>query len=447
MNMNYHIWTIGCQMNEADSRLLAGRLETLGYRSTPHVTEADLVVLNTCVVRQQAEDKVYGKLHHLRALKQRNPRLRIALMGCLVGTHEADRLRERFDFVDVFLPPSDSDPLFSQLVPPEDIGTGEAALLLSSEDEYRLPQGDSAAVTAHVPVVLGCSHACTYCVIPYRRGRERSRPREDILHEVRRLADQGVREVVLLGQIIDRYGLDRPGAGGLGDLLPSVADVPGILRVRFLTNHPNYLDPAILDAVAGHPGLCPHFELPFQSGSDAILEQMRRGYTRRQYIALVDRIRARLPEAAIHTDIIVGFPGETEAQFGETLSLLEMLRLDKAHIARYSPRPQTYAARRLPDDVPEAEKERRRKALDDVQLRIMAAKNEAYRGRIVEVLVSGRDDKRGRWRGRTPDDRLVFFEDPRDLPGRVVPVRIEHTSPFSLRGTPAGPGNGAAPAR
>ncbi len=431
--MLYHIWTIGCQMNDADSRLLAGRLESIGYKATAIAAEADLVVLNTCVVRQQAEDKIYGKLHHLKALKQSNPRMQIALMGCLVGRADSKHLANRFDFVDIMLPPSESDPLFTHLLSIAEDTQADASLF--SAEDYRLPLDASRSVTANVPAVLGCSHACTYCVIPYRRGRERSRPQVEIVREVRLLTEQGIREVTLLGQIVDRYGRDFPQPGHLASLLHDVAAVPGLLRIRFLTSHPNYLDQHIIDAVADIPAVCPHFEIPFQSGSDTVLERMRRGYTRRQYIDLINRIRDRLPDAAIHTDIIVGFPDESADQFQDSLTLLQTLRLDKAHIARYSPRPQTYAARRLEDNVSYDEKESRRKTLDELQKQIMTEKNEAFRGRTVEVLVDGRDEKRGRWRGRTPDDRIVFFEDSRDCLGRVVMVRIEHTGPYSLRGT------------
>ncbi len=422
----YHIWTIGCQMNEADTRRLAARLEALGWREAADPDSADLLVLNTCVVRRQAEDKALGRLAQARAQKRRRPDRIVALMGCLVGERMDPALRERFDFVDVFLPPSDPGPLLRRLA---------AADAAEAPGEAPLPARLRRSVRAHVPAVLGCSLACAYCVIPYRRGPERSRPAGEILDEIRALLAQGVREIVLLGQIVDRYGLDRPDAGvNLAGLLRSAARLDGLRRLRFLTNHPRYLDAALIETVADEPRICPHFVMPFQSGSDAVLARMRRGYTAEDYRARVAAIRARLPEASIQTDIIVGFPGETEADFAATANLLEELRLDKVHIARYSPRPQTWAARRLPDDVPAEEKERRRAALDAIQTRILSEKNAAFRGRVVDVLVEDRDPRRGRWRGRTPCDRLVFFEAPGNPRGRIVPVRIRETAPFSLIG-------------
>jgi tRNA-2-methylthio-N6-dimethylallyladenosine synthase len=443
--VKYHLWTIGCQMNEADSRHLAARLRQAGYTACDDARDADLVILNTCVVRQQAEDRAWARLRELEAWKRRRPGLKIALMGCLVGARSgpAARLRERLAFVDYFLPPSDLSPLVGTLLPDEseDRSSGERDRL--EQDAIRDGRASTApvtdgSVTANVPVILGCSHACTYCIIPYRRGGERSRPEADILAEVRALAGAGTREVMLLGQIVDRYGLDLPGGPDLADLLRSVARVEGILRVRFLTSHPNHLTDRILEAVAGEPRICPQIEVPAQAGSDEVLARMRRGYTVDGYRRLIDRIRARLPASAIHSDFIVGFPGETEAQFLDTLRLMEDIRFDKTHLARYSERPETFAARRYPDDVPPEEKERRLQILENAQRSILTGTNRRFLGSTVPVLVEGRDEKRGRWRGRTPLNRLVFFPDPRPLAGREVPVRITWTGPFSLLGEPVG---------
>jgi tRNA-2-methylthio-N6-dimethylallyladenosine synthase len=450
--MRYHIWTIGCQMNQADARYLAAQLERLGGQPVARAEDADLVILNTCVVRQQAEDRIYGRLSRVAALKRERPERRVAVMGCLVGLGDASALRERFAFVDVFMPPSDPSPLVAFL-------RGEEAAqgrldeerdrlfreVLQAED-FHLPASSAGAVTAHVPIVLGCSHACTYCIIPYRRGREHSRPPGEILDEVRQLAAQGVREVILLGQIVDRYGVDRHPPYRLAGLLRDVAAVDGLARVRFLTSHPSCLDDEIVEAVATTPKVCPHFEMPIQSGDDDILARMRRGYTVAEYARRVDFIRARIPGAAIHTDIIVGFPGETEAQFEGSLRVVESLRLDKAHVAKYSVRPQTWAARHLADDVPPDVKEERRARLDERQTEILAEKHAALAGTEVEVLVDGRDEKRGRWRGRTPRDEIVFFEGPGGdaaMPGRLVRVRIEWTGAHSLIGR-AAPGGSAA---
>ncbi len=428
-------------MNEADSRHLSSQLETLGYHNGTAAEEADLVVLNTCVVRQQAEDKAANQLHRLRQVKARRPDMTIALMGCMVGMREAPGLKKRFPFVDVFMPPSETGPLLDYLAErgaydaDRSFDTREKALRDALQDEeFTLPAGlRGQSVTANVPVVLGCSHACSFCVIPYRRGAERSKPPEAILEEVRRLAAQGVREVMLLGQIVDRYGTDLDNGIDLAGLLRRVAAVPELLRVRFLTSHPNWMSDRLIDTVADTPKICPHIEIPVQAGNDTVLERMRRGYTVDDYRRVVDNIRARLPDAAIHTDIIVGFCGETEAQFMDTYRLAEEMQWDKIHLAKYSVRPKTVAARSLADDVTPEEKERRRKLLDDRQTALLTAKNKRFQGQTVEVLVEQR--YKGRWRGRTPESKLVFFDDDREWAGQLVPVTITQTAPYTLNGT------------
>lgn len=440
----YHIWTIGCQMNQADSRYLSSQLETLGYAPTDDASRADLIILNTCVVRQQAEDKAYDRLRILKGLKNRRPGRTIAVMGCLVGRKSDASLVERFPFVDVFMPPSDTGPLLDHLeqnnaAPVDRVHDVRARTTreMVQNGDCVMPDSESGrAVTAFVPVVLGCSYACSYCVIPSRRGAERSRPPAEVLEEVRKLAGHGVREVTVLGQIVDRYGMDLDGSPDLADLLTRVAQVGGICRVRFLTSHPNWLSDRLLDTVASVPGVCPLIEVPFQSGNDTILERMKRGYTADDYRRLVDRIRARLPDAAIHTDIIVGFPGETEEQFMDSFHLLSELELDMAHIAKYSERPLTLAAEKYPDDVPADVKERRRNLLEEVLADILEKKHRPLLGKTVEVLAEDRGNN-GRWRGRTTHGKLVFFEDDRDQLGKLVNVRLNWTSPFTLIGKAA----------
>lgn len=435
----YALWTIGCQMNEADARTVAMHLEAHGFQPVPEV-EAEVIIVTSCVVRQQAEDKVLGRLRHLEAEKRRRPGLRIALMGCLVGMRPSNELRNRFPFVDVFLPPSDPQPLIDWLSQ-TGIGDGpETAAQLNAGcglDAIALPPSRSGDVSVHVPVVLGCSHACAYCIIPQRRGRERSRSREDILNEVRRLASQGVREIILLGQIVDRYGQDLQPPLALADLLRDLADIEDLYRVRFLTSHPKYFTDAVLDAVVDSPRLCPHFVIPIQAGHDDVLARMRRGYTVDEYRHLIHRIRSRIRDAAIQTDLIVGFPGETEAQFEDTVCLVEELCFDKIHLAKYSPRPGTFAALRYPDDVSAEEKERRRIRIESIQKEIQSRANKRYFGQIVEVLVEQADLKRpNRWRGRTPEDRLVFIDSETPLKGQRVSIRITWTGPFTLLGEP-----------
>jgi tRNA-2-methylthio-N6-dimethylallyladenosine synthase len=289
-------------------------------------------------------------------------------------------------------------------------------------------------VAAPVSVVYGCSHACTFCIIPQKRGKERSRPIGAIVSEARALVSQGVKEVMLLGQIVDRYGYDVPDGPDLSDLLHAVHEVQGLERIRFLTSHPNYLSDRILTAVRDLPRVMPQIEVPVQAGDDEVLENMRRGYTANQYRELVARIRNTVPDAAVHCDIIVGFPGETEEQFQRTHDLLEELRLDKLHLARYSPRHGTVSERNMLDDVPEQEKRRRHELLEALNEKISEEKMSAYLGRTVPVLVEGQRKKR--WFGREPRGKLVFFEDNRKLRGQLVDVTVTHTGAWSMSGRP-----------
>jgi tRNA-2-methylthio-N6-dimethylallyladenosine synthase len=441
--VNYYLWTIGCQMNDADSQRVASELEKLGYRYVAQAEAADIVVLNTCVVRQQAEDRIYGRLSSLKPLKAHRPETIVGLMGCLVGVRDPGPLRERFPWVDVFMPPSDPGPLLAHLAERGLVDQGRALdqaevslrhRLQDSVDELLLPAHlRGKQVTANVPVVLGCSHACTFCIIPYRRGVERSRSVGEIVAEVRSLVAQGVREVTLLGQIVDRYGKDIPDGPTLADLLRVVHSVDGLERIRFLTSHPNWMTDELLEAVAELPKVCEHIEVPIQAGDDQVLAAMKRGYTVDEYRRLIGRIRERLPRTAIHTDIIVGFPGESDTAFQRTHDLLAELRFDKAHIAKYSPRPGTVSARRMVDNVPPEEKERRRRTLDELQEQLVAEINAGLLGQTVEVLVEGQ--KKGKWYGRTRTNKLVFFEDGDvDRLGRLVPIEITWTGPWSMQG-------------
>jgi len=433
----YHLFIEGCQMNYADVRRVASELERAGLRATDQPDQADVLVLETCTVRQSAEDKAYGWLTSLRPLKERRPKTVIAVMGCLVGVKGNRALRERFPYVDVFLPPSsDGKPLLSFLQQHEAYALEQQSVA----ERFAIQDGDvvlplherNHLVSAPVAVVYGCSHACTFCQIPLKRGPERSRPVGEIVAEVRSLVAQGVKEVVLLGQIVDRYGKDVPDGPDLADLLRTVHEVEGLERIRFLTSHPSYMTDRLLETVAELPKVCEHIEVPVQAGHDEVLANMRRGYTADDYRRLIARIREMIPNASIATDIIVGFPGETAEQFQATYDLLAELRLDVAHIAKYSPRPGTVSARRMEDDVPPEEKERRRQALDDLQAEIVGEINRRYLGETVEVLVE--EQHKGKWRGRTRTNKLVFFEDERDWHGRLAQVAISWTGPWSMQG-------------
>lgn len=423
-------------MNVADSQRVASALEHLGYHGTPLADEADVIVLNTCVVRQSAEDKAYGRLSSLRPLKEKNPDLIINLMGCLVGVKTHDHLKKRFPFVDVFSPPSDPSPLVAYLTQSEvremeDSVTSQRFAMM--DGDLVLPQEERERLIAgYIPIVYGCSHACTFCIIPYRRGVERSRPPQEILAEAHALVAQGVKEVTLLGQIVDRYGKDQPEYPELSGLLTRLSAIEGLQRIRFLTSHPNWMTDTLLDTVAALPKVCPHIEVPVQAGDDAVLENMHRGYTTEQYRRLVERIRERIPDVSIATDIIVGFPGETEAQFQNTYDLLAELKLDVAHLARYSMRPGTVATRRMTDDVGEEEKMRRFRLLEELQEKVVGEINARYLGQTTSVLFE--DKVKQRWKGRTPTNKLVFVETDEDLRGKELPVKIEWTGPWSMIG-------------
>jgi tRNA-2-methylthio-N6-dimethylallyladenosine synthase len=444
--VKYHIWTEGCQMNIADSQRVASALERIGLQPCSRADEADVIVLNTCVVRGSAENKAYGRLFSLKPLKEKRPDLVINLMGCLVGVRGHAQLQQRFPFVDVFSPPSDTGPLLDYLTQKESQRmqhdeTMRRFALMDEEPQQvmalPLPAAERGKlVSAYVPVVLGCSHACTFCIIPYRRGVERSRSADAILAEVRALVAQGVREVTFLGQIVDRYGKDIPAGPNLAGLLRMASAIDGLERIRFLTSHPSWMTDELLDVVAELPKVMPHIEVPVQAGDDRVLANMRRGYTAEDYRRLVQKIRIRLnghlPGVSIATDIIVGFPGETETQFQRTYDLLEDLKLDVAHLARYSTRPGTLAARRFMDDVPEPEKMRRFRLLESQQERIASEIAARYLGEKVEVLFE--ELVKGRWKGRTTTNKLVFAESKEDLTGQVQPVRITWAGPWSMQG-------------
>ena len=419
---SFHIWTIGCQMNKADSQRLGSALEQLGLREVGTANEADLVVLNSCVVRQQAEDKVVGNLTWMKPWRSEDPDRVVALMGCMVGS-KTDELARRFPFVDLFMPPQQYGPLL-ELVG-ERVGLdweGCVGSLAPAQPD----------VTCYVPIIHGCDLMCTFCIIPYRRGRQVSRPVDELVHEVQLLVDRGVKEVTVLGQTVDAYGLDLPGKPDLGYLLAQLNDVAGLERIRFLTSHPSFFTGEIIHAVADLPKVCEHINLPVQAGDDEVLKAMRRPYTRQEFKDLVGRIRDIVPHSSLATDIIVGFPGETWEQFQRTVELIAELRPDKVHCAAYSPRPGTIAGRTMEDDVSKEEKTRRRVQLEDLQQGILTEINSALLGQEVDILVEGRRD--GKWHGRTRTDKLVFFQSEDEYLGQLVNLNITKTGPWSLQG-------------
>lgn len=368
-------------------------------------------MLNSCVVRQSAEDRVLNKLANLKSLKKARPDMLLAVTGCLVNADNAG-LKARFPHVDYFFKPGDYPPWRES--PPEP------------------PLPDRPDVAAYVPIIQGCDNFCSYCIVPYRRGREKSRTPQEIVNEVGELVSRGAREVTLLGQNVDSYGHDLPAKPELADLLYELNGIEGLWRIRFLTNHPKDMSRKLIEAVAALDKVCEQLNLPVQSGSDQILKAMGRGYDAGHYRRLVGEIRDKIPEIALSTDVLLGFPSETEKQFEETADLLSELNFDTVHIAAFSPRPGTFAARKLEDNIPPAEKKRRVAYVERLQEGIATAINARLEAKTVEVLVEGR--KKGRWWGRTRSDKLVFFNDSGDCRGKLTRIKVEKTSPWSLQG-------------
>jgi len=419
---HYHIWTIGCQMNKADSESIAAFLEQCGYRSTSKIESADIVVLNSCVVRQSAESKVINKIDALRRLDDGKT---LAVTGCIVDAN-IDGMKKRFPRVDLFFGPQDIGMLSAYMQKRDLLSSTTSSRNIAVKPE----------VSALVNIMKGCNNFCSYCIVPYRRGREVSRPLADIVTEVESVVAGGAKEVVLLGQNVDSYGHGLAGSPALVDLLEKLNSIDGLARIRFLTSHPKDMSDELIKAIARLDKVCECISLPFQAGSDDILKAMHRGYTNAQYRRLVGRIRKAVPEVALSTDVIVGFPGESEEQFDETRRMIEDVRFDTVHIACYSPRAGTSASRDLKDDIPASVKVKRRKELEALQERIVSEINSGLKGKTLEVLVEG--CKKGKWWGRTRSDKLVFFTDAGNRLGQLVDMHIESTSPWSLQGVVAG---------
>ena len=409
-------------MNTADSESLARKLLAAGYVEES-LDRADIAILNTCVVRQASEDRAYSKLHELRPWK--TPERTIAVTGCIVGK-EGDDLRRRFPQVDAVVPIGEYDGFIAQLESRYDYSLGEA-----------LPPAGRTGVSHYVRVIQGCDHNCTFCIVPRVRGRERHVPIKAVLAECREAIEAGAKEIVLLGQNVDDYH-DPEGRGGLATLVREVERLPGLLRLRFMTSHPQDLEPELLEVMAASGIVCRELQLPVQSGDDTILKRMARGYQTRHYRAIVERARSLMPDIGLATDVIVGFPGESEAAFLNTRRLIEDIQFDVVHLAMYSPRPGTYAAAKMPDDVPDVEKLRRLNELLALQRQIAAQKTARWVGRDVEVLIEGRDEL-GRPYGRIRQGkRAVVLSGATLEAGRLVVVRVIQASAGQLTGTVVG---------
>ena len=417
----YNIWTIGCQMNKADSERLGSALDQMSLSSVESPELADVIVINSCVVRKSAEDKVTGMLAKLNGFKKNNPDQVIALMGCMVGPKQ-DKLQKQFPFVDVFMRPQEYDPLLQLIGVKTGIDPDGCVGDLTA----------TPGVTAFIPIIHGCDKFCSFCIIPYRRGREVSRTIADIVRETELLVARGVKEITLLGQNVDSYGHDFDEKRDLADLLIALNDVNNLKRIRFLTSHPNDMSDHIIDTVAQLDKVCEHINLPFQAGDDDVLERMRRGYTNKQYRLLVDKIRNRIPTVSMSTDLIVGFSGETAEQFEKSVEMVKDMKFDKVHSASYSVREGTIASRTLPDDVSFEEKKARLKTIDDLQKDIQENLNSKLNGTIQSVLVE--NVKNDILEGRTKNDKIVRLSGVGNSIGEIVEVKIQKTGPWSLSG-------------
>jgi tRNA-2-methylthio-N6-dimethylallyladenosine synthase len=477
----YHIWTVGCQMNQADSQRIQTMLDELGWEESS-MDQANLVVLNTCSVRQAPEEKAHNLLARLKHSKAQRSDLLVALMGCMIGKQNTiDELSKRYPHIDLFMkieqadilprfleerwtPISGAGCLDIEYMPPDEPLPVEPILPTFATSTSRagkrtvLPMSitpkpgeriahyptkiEPAQVspTAWLPIILGCNKVCTYCIVPYRRGRERSRPIEELMAEARALVAKGAKELTLLGQTVEAYGLDLPDKPNLADLMTSLSEIDGLERIRFMTSYPRHMTDSMIERMAHLPKVCEHVNIPVQAGDDEVLKRMKRGYTLSEYCERIERIRELWPAASLSTDVIVGFCGETEEEFQHTLDLLEKIRFDVVHVAAYSIRPGTVAAR-WEDDVPLAEKKRRLHAVEELQAEIALELNSCYIGNIEEVLVEDTNTTHGRkqWKGRNRANKWVFFPQPDETdaaiqPGDLVRVRIERATAWSLQG-------------
>ena len=436
----YHITTFGCQMNKADSERMAGILEGMGFEWAEEPDAADLILYNTCTIRDNAEQKVYSYLGRQARRKQEQPGLTLVVAGC-VAQQEGEQLLRRVPELDLVMGPQHANRLQDLL---EQVFNGNQVVATEPVhimEDITKPRRDS-TVTAWVNVIYGCNERCTYCVVPNVRGVEQSRTPEAIRSEMELLGQQGFREVTLLGQNIDAYGRDLPGTTPEGrnlhtltDLLTLVHDVPGIDRLRFATSHPRYFTDRLIRVCAELPKVCEHFHIPFQSGDNEVLKAMGRGYTQEKYRRIIDNIRNQIPDASISADAIVGFPGETEAQFENTLKLTEEIGFDLLNTAAYSPRPGTPAAL-WENQLSEEVKRDRLQRLNHLGSTTAAARSQRYLNRVEEVLVEAQNEKYpAQVMGRTRGNRLTFFPGQiAELKGKQVKVKITEVRAFSLTG-------------
>ncbi|WAH39218.1 tRNA (N6-isopentenyl adenosine(37)-C2)-methylthiotransferase MiaB [Alicyclobacillus dauci] len=431
----YYLRTYGCQMNEHDTEVMAGLLQGMGYVPTDSQEESDVILFNTCAVRENAEDKVFGEIGRLRPLKQRNPELVLGLCGCMAQEQGVQKMvLEKFPWVDVVFGTHNIDRLPALLA---EARTSQATVMevwdKAAETVEDMPKARKDNVRAWVNIQYGCNKFCTYCIVPYTRGRERSRQPEDIVQEVRQLVADGFKEITLLGQNVNDYGVDL-GTSSFAKLLREVNDIPGIDRIRFTTSNPWNFSDDLIAAIAECEHVVEHVHLPVQSGNNEILKRMNRSHTREYYLQLVKKIRAAIPGVSLTTDIIVGFPGETEEQFEDTVSLVREVQFDNAFTFIYSPRENTPAAR-FEDTLTLDEKKQRLYRLNEAQAEVCLKRNQDLKGEVVDVLVEGASKTNAQvLSGRTRTNRLILFPGSIDLRGQHVQVEITHPQTFLLKG-------------
>ena len=433
-NKQYCLITYGCQMNASDSERYAGQLEELGYTMTEDAELADVILMNTCCVRETAEDKVLGKIGEFKHLKARNNDLIIAVTGCMAQEWQ-DRLFKRAPHLDLVIGTHNIHKLIDLIKEREEKRGHALATDMDGNVFYDIPTRRFQKFFAWVPIMNGCNKFCTYCIVPYVRGREVSRPLEEIVEEVRNLADEGYKEITLLGQNVNSYGLDFKDGTDFSALLYAVEDIDGIERIRYMTSHPKDMTFAMVDAIAQCSKVVTHLHLPVQSGSTELLKKMNRGYSAEHYLELIEYVREKIPDVVLTTDLIVGFPGETEGMFQDTLKLLKKVRYDMAYTFIYSPRTGTPAAT-MGNQVPQEVKSDRLRRLMAVQNEISLACNKEMEGRDYEVIVEGptKNDE-NHWFGRTSGNKMIIWENDGTLAvGDTVPVHVDKGQTWVLKG-------------
>lgn len=431
---SYHIITYGCQMNENDSERLAGQLKLIGYEYSKNMEQADLILINTCCVRESAEKKIYGKIGELKRLKAANPNLIIGVVGCM-AQKDKEKLIKKAPHIDLVMGTHNIHE-FAELI--EKIEKSRDRIVAVWDEAQKLspevPTIHKGNISAWVPIIYGCNNFCTYCIVPYVRGRERSRPIKDIVAEITELGKSGFKEITLLGQNVNSYGKDSEEQQDFADLLSAVDKVEHIRRIRYMTSHPRDMNEKIINVIKNSNNICDHFHLPIQSGSDTILKQMNRGYTAAYYRELVEKIRQAIPSASITTDIIVGFPGETDELFAETVQFIEQIHFDAAYTFLYSQRSGTPAAT-MPEQIPLATQKTRLQVLMDRQNEISLAINKQLEGKTVEVLVEGTSkNDPNKMMGRTTTNKIVLWGKNDEKIGEITKVKITKAQTWVLKG-------------